>query len=272
MYTYNDHWLAHHGIIGQKWGVRNGPPYPLGSDVSTGSRLKSGASGSSVKTNQSTVKTNRKIKAAVNSGIGLKTKTREYTMDEDIAAVNPKYNPKVHDWEQPEWHTNCCYCTTAYEMRRRGYDVKAKPRSDDEKYHELTDWMYHPNEAMFNFTDDKVTKGFGVNEDLDINPRKSPVPKSKVNEIIDQANEYINKLPDGARGFLTCDWYCGGGHSLSFERVGNKVYVIDPQSNDKWDMTKFAKEADYASYIGCIWVTRVDDVDVIPGKIKGACS
>ena len=22
--------LAHHGIKGQKWGVKNGPPYPLG--------------------------------------------------------------------------------------------------------------------------------------------------------------------------------------------------------------------------------------------------
>lgn len=25
-----DECLAHHGIRGQKWGVRNGPPYPLG--------------------------------------------------------------------------------------------------------------------------------------------------------------------------------------------------------------------------------------------------
>lgn len=23
-------WLVHHGIKGQKWGLRNGPPYPLG--------------------------------------------------------------------------------------------------------------------------------------------------------------------------------------------------------------------------------------------------
>ena len=33
-------WISHHGIMGQKWGVQNGPPYPLDSDVSTGKRLK----------------------------------------------------------------------------------------------------------------------------------------------------------------------------------------------------------------------------------------
>lgn len=32
--------LTHHGIIGQKWGQRNGPPYPLDSKISTGSKLK----------------------------------------------------------------------------------------------------------------------------------------------------------------------------------------------------------------------------------------
>ena len=31
----------HHGIEGQKWGVRNGPPYPLDRMVSTGKALKS---------------------------------------------------------------------------------------------------------------------------------------------------------------------------------------------------------------------------------------
>ena len=32
--------LYHHGIQGQKWGKRNGPPYPLNKDISTGKRLK----------------------------------------------------------------------------------------------------------------------------------------------------------------------------------------------------------------------------------------
>lgn len=30
-FTFKDDSLEHHGIDGQKWGVRNGPPYPLGS-------------------------------------------------------------------------------------------------------------------------------------------------------------------------------------------------------------------------------------------------
>ena len=43
-YQYNildlDEALEHHGIKGQKHGVRNGPPYPLDSKISTGKRLK----------------------------------------------------------------------------------------------------------------------------------------------------------------------------------------------------------------------------------------
>lgn len=44
MYTptpdyYNDY-IAHHGIKGQQWGKKNGPPYPLSASISTGKSLK----------------------------------------------------------------------------------------------------------------------------------------------------------------------------------------------------------------------------------------
>jgi len=39
----NKNTLMHHGIDGQRWGVKHGPPYPLGSGVSTGSSLRKGA-------------------------------------------------------------------------------------------------------------------------------------------------------------------------------------------------------------------------------------
>ena len=32
--NYCDQYLAHHGIKGQHWGVKNGPPYPLDQKVS----------------------------------------------------------------------------------------------------------------------------------------------------------------------------------------------------------------------------------------------
>nr|DAH80805.1 MAG TPA: hypothetical protein [Caudoviricetes sp.] len=38
-------YLTHSGVDGMKWGVRNGPPYPLSRDISTGSRLKIMSSG-----------------------------------------------------------------------------------------------------------------------------------------------------------------------------------------------------------------------------------
>lgn len=37
-----DEYLAHHGILGQKWGKRNGPPYPLGASDHSASEKKAG--------------------------------------------------------------------------------------------------------------------------------------------------------------------------------------------------------------------------------------
>lgn len=36
--------LAHHGIIGQKWGEKNGPPYPLDSSQKSAAEKKKGKS------------------------------------------------------------------------------------------------------------------------------------------------------------------------------------------------------------------------------------
>ena len=68
---YSDH-LAHHGILGQKWGKRNGPPYPLGASDHSSSEKKAGwrnslkaASYKVVQTTNKAVQTTKKGAKAV---------------------------------------------------------------------------------------------------------------------------------------------------------------------------------------------------------------
>lgn len=71
--AYN-RWLAHHGVKGQKWGERNGPPYPLDSSISNGHKLiKSDGSPQSKKRYKTSEKTahkraTRKVKTIFVSG------------------------------------------------------------------------------------------------------------------------------------------------------------------------------------------------------------
>ena len=78
----DDEVLEHFGILGMRWGQRNGPPYPLGSDKSTGRRLKKGAgggSGSVTRRRRKALKKARKTRAK-----NLKIKTMEKQTKDEI--------------------------------------------------------------------------------------------------------------------------------------------------------------------------------------------
>lgn len=89
LYEYNqykpeleDEVVEHFGILGMHWGQRNGPPYPLGSDKSTGRRLKKsagGGSGSVSRKRRKALKKARKTRAK-----NLKIKTQEKQTKEEI--------------------------------------------------------------------------------------------------------------------------------------------------------------------------------------------
>lgn len=61
---YASNYLMHHGILGMKWGVQNGPPYPLGADKHSASEKKAGWM-SSLKSKSEAKKKSKKKQAAL---------------------------------------------------------------------------------------------------------------------------------------------------------------------------------------------------------------
>lgn len=72
--------LYHHGIRGQKWGVRNGPPYPLGASDHSASERKAGWR-VSLNTKKPTYESSKK------SGIRLTDKQKKYLKIGAVVAV-----------------------------------------------------------------------------------------------------------------------------------------------------------------------------------------
>lgn len=63
-------YLAHHGILGQKWGKRNGPPYPLGVSDHSNSEKKAGW--------RKSLDRNKKTKSDKKSSFKLTDKQKKY--------------------------------------------------------------------------------------------------------------------------------------------------------------------------------------------------
>lgn len=79
-----EQYIEHHGVQDQKWGVQNGPPYPLDSSLSTGKRLKPAALNGNKKTTtkQISAETAQKRKAAIEKA----RQTRKTNKEKQLAA------------------------------------------------------------------------------------------------------------------------------------------------------------------------------------------
>lgn len=165
-------------------------------------------------------------------------------MHDDIAAVN--HNGASNELGRG---TNCLYCTTAYEMRRRGYDVQAQQDWVGGIRGDMPAAMFDgaKNETIFDISDIP----FNSSERLSSSA-------SATQKVIDT----VEAQGDGARGYIGVQWaddVGAGGHSMAYEVVDGKMHLIDCQTGE--DFTGEDIWLERLAYANTCVVTRVDNCE-----------
>jgi hypothetical protein len=127
-------------------------------------------------------------------------------MDPDTAAKGTNQRWHIGSEGDVDYQTNCTRCATAYEMRRRGYDVKARGVTPEERPTKYTEAV------MSNWR----TKDGSVRKPTDTIGRVG-------------TEEIINDWPVGARGFISGAWKSGGGHIWNVERTKDGYIFVEAQ-------------------------------------------
>lgn len=175
--------------------------------------------------------------------------------DEDMAAVNPNYNPFKRDYSY-----NCQRCTFAYEMRRRGYDVEAVAETSSSNISMLTT-------GMGNYYVGGKDKMCNISNIIENYLKRNPTEKKLFKSITLNARVMEDELlshGEGARGHLAFGWLSGGGHVVNWEVENGEVVIRDAQTNEKHNIQYYWRyvKPNTTQYI------RTDNLELKPEALK----
>lgn len=185
----------------------------------------------------------------------LKSNTATTSDAEDLAKSNPNHGTS------DAYSYNCAYCTMAYELRQRGYDVEAKP-------------ALYLNEATGDPTSGLTTEGMisvyknadvkSISDVLDLplsdtildrfaGPGVGPHNKHDYNytdaEITAKIEQGILSYGEGSRGTFNVSWDgIDSAHALIWEVENGKVVIKDPQVNSTGTVYDYISRADDFDY------------------------
>lgn len=219
-----------------------------------------------------------------------KNASKDLSADDIYNNIVSKINP---DYGKYGSAMNCRRCTFAYEMSRRGYDVKATKTRDG--YGQTSVGLFNATNpdgrligtnplgtfgtltreafsgkddkegSLFSFMSKSAANGNtgygGVNIHL-------PVDRSARSSAVFSA---LSKQPDGARGEFSMMWegaglVPGGGHSMAWEVVKGKPIVFDTQTGKRYDNPDSLNEV--GSMIMSAGLTRLDNIDLNEDYLK----
>ena len=275
-YTYSSS-LCHHGILGQKWGKRNGPPYPLGSSKHSAAERKAGwrKSLSNNKNESKTLTSNGKkeytnrdkisralasvgeyeisesIKGKLSKLVNLgRSRTKGFLAgnadgfkklphSEQVSDTIRKANPNRGN---TDYKNNCSACGIAGFLRQQGYDVVAKSTGG----------------IMQNMN--------GVVEECFKIPNRNKYIKDgsavKFGRSRKDAAEFlVKRFGENAEGTCAVQWKTGGGHIFNWNIKDGEVLFFDAQNgwDDKFVSNKFWN---LINPQGALQIARLDGLEI----------
>ena len=286
--------LAHYGILGMKWGVRryqnaDGTWTEAGKKrygtKTLGSETKDqiapelvvaaaygatalaiwGAGAAAVGAEKAASRGREKAakkrieKDEIDPETGLPKSPKNYTAEEDMKLVNPSRGSGEADIQN-----NCGYCTLAYDMRRRGYDVTAKKDANGTDPFELYKNYYKdakPPERIVPKQYEEMLKKYENARPYMITTDRDYTNYQKA--LINDLQTELLKQGDGARGYLGVRWSgTTSSHSIAYEVHNGKVDVMDAQSGKKKPLKSYENIIMGAMY------TRLDNATPNYEKIR----
>ncbi len=131
------------------------------------------------------------------------------------------------------WLTNCVYCTSAAELRRRGYDVEAKnsPGRGHSAEQTMKWWKGSKYENFFGDSIDNSSKANRFTLQTD---RKAKKSKLTSEQQFDHMTKVLSSQDVGAHGdFRVKSTFSGHSIEYSVEKTGVKLY--DNQTKQKYN-------------------------------------
>ena len=290
--------LYHHGIKGQEWGVKNGPPYPLDRETkrktygSSKERLSNKEFKKRVKNfnNLDHDRYENYVKAFVKEAlyqrsiVGLAKRNREarlseqkYEEERDLARIDKRtglkiksdqsmtreedmkrVNPAFNDIYE-KTKNNCTLCAFTYDMRRRGFDVTANGAVAG----------YYPEKVINKvYKNGKFLPGPSYSKKRDYSDNVKPTEKQR-ETYRNEAKAMINKLKseNNSRGVIAFQWFSSQcGHVVNYETRNGKFQLIDSQ------IGKIYSEKESINYLvehtSMIDYCRLDELTPIYNNMK----
>ena len=267
--------IYHSGRLGMKWGVKNGPPYPLDENSMSGEERKHvefiklpNRTGMlkdlRIDVNEFTSRyldpaTRHFFESRKNDKIdpatGLPLTPKKMTISDDLARVNPSNKQILNKGSK----NNCGLCSMTYDMRRRGFDVTARMDTYGLDNNDIK--TYYPGVRIkTEVLKDSNGKDKTFSKSNGMSLREATTLFKNLN------NSILSAGGNGSRGIVGVDWIHGGGHWVAYEVQNGKVKYIDAQINKIHTNRSFINELSYTD--GKIDYGRLDHLRFNKHRIK----